>query len=82
MANYVECKICKARCSRDVDGEIEVTALVKCSECFINEAKVSRDIHIAFAEERRRKIWGWIRFGLASVTMGFLIYIGMRAIGR
>lgn len=74
MANYVECSLCKGRCSRDVVGGIEVTnCLVKCGDCIMREAREDRDWAIGHRIEMKGRVWNWVRIVVAG---GILVFLG------
>lgn len=77
MPNYVACKVCGGRCSRDVDGELEVAAMVRCTDCIEKEMKDRCDRQIGREIELRGKVWLWIRFGVASAVLGFLFWVAL-----
>lgn len=74
MPNHVLCKDCGARCSRDVDGDLVVEAMVRCTDCIIRITKEKCDRQIARGQMIKGRIFSCIRFVVLAIVLLALGY--------
>ena len=69
MPNHVVCKDCGARCSRDVDGDLVVEAMVRCTDCIIRITTENCDRQLAHSKMIKGRIFTCIRFIVLAIVL-------------